>query len=520
MSERVETLSDETSGGGASRGGDANARGALAVDRWLPLTLALTLVGVSAAVGVALGQPPRSVERALPPPPLEEEPFDHSAYFAKPFSSGPEVTLACLGCHSHAAGEVMQTSHWTWSGHGADEGGGGYGKRNLLNNFCIGVQSNWPRCTSCHAGYGWSDGGFFETATEAQVDCLVCHADPTVYQKDPAGAGLPAPGVDLRAAARSVGPVGRGQCGTCHFSGGGGDAVKHGDLDGTMLHPSEQIDVHMGRLDMVCTACHHTEQHQVSGRLLPFGDADERRVSCEDCHAGAIHADERIARHEAAVSCQACHIPYMALEAATKLSWDWSQAGQDPSVVATHDPQVARDPHLYNKKKGRFTYGQRVPPEYRWYDGRSTRLLPGERIDPARPVPISAPQGSVSDPAAKLYPFKIHRGRQPYDLEHGYLLVPKTFGPGGYWTDFDWDAALRLGAEASGFPYSGRHGFADTEMAWPLNHMVQSKERAMQCADCHGETGRLDWRELGYPGDPARHGGRAQRGLLSPRGPQ
>ena len=33
-------------------------------------------------------------------------------------------------------------------------------------------------------------------------------------------------------------------------------------------------------------------------------------------------------------------------------------------------------------------------------------------------------------------------------------------------------------------------------------------------------SGIADWRELGYPGDPARHGGRAQRGLLSPRGPQ
>ena len=36
------------------------------------------------------------------------------------------------------------------------------------------------------------------------------------------------------------------------------------------------------------------------------------------------------------------------------------------------------------------------------------------------------------------------------------------------------------------------------------------KEEALQCNDCHGENGRMDWEALGYYGDPIRWGGRSQ----------
>ena len=38
--------------------------------------------------------------------------------------------------------------------------------------------------------------------------------------------------------------------------GGGGEAVKHGDMDETLLFPSERIDIHMGKHDMQCVDCH------------------------------------------------------------------------------------------------------------------------------------------------------------------------------------------------------------------------------------------------------------------------
>jgi len=73
----------------------------------------------------------------------------------------------------------------------------------------------------------------------------VCHDTTGTYEKFPSAAGHPvyeepiefggeiweAP--DLAYIAQYVGPTSRDNCGSCHFTGGGGDAVKHGDLDST-----------------------------------------------------------------------------------------------------------------------------------------------------------------------------------------------------------------------------------------------------------------------------------------------
>ncbi|KAB2853378.1 MAG: cytochrome C, partial [Anaerolineae bacterium] len=54
----------------------------------------------------------------------------------------------------------------------------------------------------------------------------------------------------------------------------------------------------------------------------------------------------------------------------------------------------------------------------------------------------------------------------------------------------------------------GQYGFAPTTSYWPQTHMVAPAEDALQCVDCHGENGRMDWEALGYPGDPMMWGGR------------
>ena len=91
---------------------------------------------------------------------------------------------------------------------------------------------------------------------------------------------------------------------------------------------------------------------------------------------------------------------------------------------------------------------------------------------------------------------------------NNYLLPPTTSGEGGFWTTFDWPSALELGAEANGLEFSGEYGFAETWMYWPTTHMVQPKENALQCEDCHADNGLMDWEALGYPGDPIEWGGR------------
>jgi len=48
------------------------------------------------------------------------------------FSSGPEVTKACLSCHTEAARQVQATMHWTWNLEAVPND---LGKRNIINNY-------------------------------------------------------------------------------------------------------------------------------------------------------------------------------------------------------------------------------------------------------------------------------------------------------------------------------------------------------------------------------------------------
>jgi len=105
------------------------------------------------------------------------------------FASAPEVTVACLSCHENSAKEIHKTAHWTWEYIHPDTGQV-LGKQNVINNFCIAIQSNEPRCTSCHVGYGWADDSF-DFSSEENVDCMVCHDTTGTYKKFPTAAGYP-----------------------------------------------------------------------------------------------------------------------------------------------------------------------------------------------------------------------------------------------------------------------------------------------------------------------------------------
>lgn len=437
---------------------------------------------------------------------MPQDPFhtDHTDLIEGPFETGSQVTEACLECHEDAARQIMSTVHWTWKSVPVEvdwrDQPVATGKANVLNNFCIGVQSNWPGCTSCHAGYGWEDASF-DFNDETAVDCLVCHDQSGTYVKGTAG--YPVEGVDLVGAAQSVGVPTRANCGACHFSGGGGDAVKHGDLDSTLVYPAENVDIHMGGDDFQCIDCHFTSDHNIAGRSISVSVDDANQVACTDCHSLDVHPDDRLNAHLDTVACQTCHIPTAAVRLPTKVQWDWSTAGKD----------WPEDTHEYLKIKGSFIYVGDFTPEYYWYNGNvAYRYLLGDPIDPQGVTLLNPPDGDISDLSAKIWPFKVHRAVQPYDALYNYLLQPKTVGEGGFWTAFDWDQAFELGSEATGVAYSGEYAFARTDMYWPVTHMVAPAAQALTCAQCHGEEGRLDWQALGYHGDPIDWGGRQTTG--------
>jgi octaheme c-type cytochrome (tetrathionate reductase family) len=325
----------------------------------------------------------------------------------------------------------------------------------------------------------------------------VCHERSGTYIK---GAfGIPVASVDLLEVAKSVGYPKRENCATCHNYGGGGQGVKHGDLDSSLENPTPGDDVHMGRYGFLCIDCHRTKNHNIPGRAFSVAVNDDNGLQCNDCHEGFAHADKRINSHLKSVDCRTCHIPTVAKKFPTKVFWDWSKAGD-----ATRDD----DAHRYLRIKGEFVYDAKIVPEYHWFNLSMKRYIVGDRIDPGGVTPINQPLGDIRDPKAKIWPFKIHRALQHYDKGFNYLLTPLTAGKGGYWKEFDWDKALRLGAKASKLAYSGAYGFARTEMFWPLSHMVVPTKQALACQDCHGSASRLNWKSLGYDGDPVQTGGR------------
>ena len=127
----------------------------------------------------------------------------HGLYFdLRPY----EGTKTCLMCHAKEGTEMLNSGHFKWEGNtdrivGLE--GESHGKNDLLNNFCVAVPTNEPRCSQCHAGYGMKD-NTFDFTDPLNVDCLVCHDQSGTYAKNPTNAGWPMPTVDLQAVASSI----------------------------------------------------------------------------------------------------------------------------------------------------------------------------------------------------------------------------------------------------------------------------------------------------------------------------
>ncbi len=430
--------------------------------------------------------------------------LNHS-FLKGPYESGPDVTEECITCHSQQAADMLNSTHWLWttcSECGCEEERlEGLGKRTVINNFCVAVASNEPRCTSCHTGYGWED-NTFDFTNASNIDCLVCHETTGTYKKIPTGAGAVDPSVDLEAVAQSVGAPSRSTCGgNCHFFGGGGDNVKHGDMSSALIDPSRELDVHMGGMGFECQNCHKTTAHNVAGRFAGI-PGSECRVMCSDCHGDTPHQGvfkDRLDGHSDSIACQTCHIPEFAREVPTKMYWDWSKAGQDVDTVSTDEYGKP----TYNMMKGEFVWGMNVTPTYAWFNGSFDKYFLGDKVDPDEITILSEPLGDRYDPDSKIYPFKIHLAKQISDAQYDYLLIPDLFGgEDSYWATFDWDRAARAGMEYVDVPYSGEYEFVETSLYESINHEVAPKESALQCKDCHLDSGAMDFAVLGYEGDP------------------
>jgi hypothetical protein len=304
---------------------------------------------------------------------------------------------------------MMATAHWTWE-HTNSLTGQRLGKNNVINNYCIAVPSNEPRCTCCHVGWGYSD-KTFDFSDETKVDCLVCHDTTGEYKKFPAGSGYPVMGtpkefpagsgkiwpvVDLVRVAQNVGKSSRATCGACHFYGGGDDAVKHGDLDSTMAYPSRELDVHMGTngLNFACAKCHQTEEHRIPGtryakdhtgrpdvRELPHGGA----APGQPARPGPAHRTGGVP-----------DLPHPGVRARGQIHHDVlglvHGGGQRHQRAEHGDSERAGGSHLRHPEGG-FVWERDVVPEYIWFNGGATYVTLDDEIEPGQVVLIKRLHG-------------------------------------------------------------------------------------------------------------------------------
>jgi octaheme c-type cytochrome (tetrathionate reductase family) len=457
-----------------------------------------------------------SAGTAAPPTPPPDAPTgttaDHHKFkeLQQDFASGPEVTKVCLTCHTEAAKQIQKTLHWTWSWTNPKTGQK-LGKYNLINDFCTSPPTNMYHCAECHVGYGFKDMSFDFTADQ-NVDCLVCHDTTGRYQKDPNNYGYPLKSLNLKLIAQNVGVPKRANCGDCHFRGGGGDGVKHGDLDSSLEDPGKALDVHMNAkgLNFTCVTCHKTEDHRVPGsRYAPTaadtggahmrGEADKTNpTTCQACHGQGPHKLARLNEHTDKIACQTCHIPaYARGDQPTEMSWDWSTAGQrgkdGKPLVKMNDDGFP----TYDGGKGSFTWAENVVPTYIWFNGTVRYALPQDKLDPAsQPIPINRFEGSPTDGASRIWPVKVFHGKQMWDPVNRTLVVTHLAGPpdddAAFWNGLDMQKAVATGMAAVGRPFSGKVDFITTTMTFPITHMVAPKEQALGCRDCHVSGGRLE----------------------------
>ena len=438
------------------------------------------------------------------------------------FASGPEVTKACLSCHTEAAKQIHQTQHWKWE-FVNPQTKQVLGKKHIVNNFCTSVASNEAACNSCHIGYGWRNDRF-DFSVEENVDCLVCHDHTGKYKKPSGFAGMPVTrdtefppgsgkivkGINLQEIAQKVGPTTRNTCGSCHFNGGGGDGVKHGDLDSSLEAPGRDLDVHMDTkgLNFSCATCHKTDVHQVPGsRYAPTardkapahmrGEGDKSNpATCQACHGQAPHKAARLNGHTAKLACQTCHIPAFARGGQpTKMFWDWSTAGK---LGPDGKPMVTKDDDGYDSYmtiKGDFVWKENVKPEYVWFNGTNHYTLVGDKIEKGdKPTQINHFEGSASDGKSMIWPIKLFRGKQQYDPINKSLVITHLAGSDGtaFWKNLDWEKAVTAGMAAGGVKFSGKVDFIETESMWLITHMVAPKEKALGCVECHASGARLE----------------------------
>lgn len=343
--------------------------------------------------------------------------------------------------------DVVERSYHGQLGRSPALGGWGNGLGMLekwcaLPNFSFEKQGRikgWmEHCGKCHTST-------YRDPATGKTDCTLCH-------KTKDGKGEPTVA----------------QCRKCHIK----DSAKRGDIF------DEEHDVHLA-VGMRCHDCHqrltdpHSNHQFAKGYAIDTTeDTVEGTISCTTCHEEKPHGkllegEVLDSKHVNKIACVTCHTgprPGKAIE-----TRNWNKFTEDGKPVTK-----MRQPGWI--------------PGHKWYVGKKCGHLPIL---------------GTTDLMSKIYPFNvvavtwfIERSDAALD---DVIIVPEVRA-----ADADKDGETTV--EEMRAYENGKYKDATLvtrEFNFSVTHSVVPREQAFNCRDCHGKDASvLNWRELGYDGDP------------------
>ena len=426
-------------------------------------------------------------------------------------------------------------------------------------------------CGQCHAGgqYGPMSGtmfpGYQPTDAEfASMDCLICHSaaydmNEKYVVQDDNGKYRWNQDRSMKAAMAVVKPA-SDNCLRCHEHNHGGDmyaqnaaAQNRGYRNPRLLHPGAKrgnptrgADVHY-QAGLQCLDCHESHGHLIArgtrGTDLVSNDLPGVEVSCEKCHSGTPHIQDKTQRaflnaHTDRLACETCHITHLTDD--NVVLRDWTQ----PVFDTVEGIWIYRDLLRSGKPGEAITY--------RWHNGMGTFMAGALGDNPNglnlyrafTTKPDQPHQGFdyagyyertfrplAKEGKSKIAPFKRFNAKMYEDMANqgpfGGMLLPfdynvyyETGDPkasvmkamedpiiqmmyGTMFKKYMMDAFMNYMGIEKGWtiPFSGR-----VEAKWMrqdatlmLNHSITKD--AMACESCHAPVakGVMSFEELGYP---------------------
>jgi len=321
-----------------------------------------------------------------------------------------------------------------------------------------------------------------------------------------------------------------------------------GSKRGTPFSPSWDVHAAAG---LSCLDCHATRGHFIAKgthtTTMMANDLPEVEVSCLDCHDEPHDSADEIGQalndHLDSVACQTCHIPSLHPDNVTRRDFSETEFEADPGIHIYHDSVKENEPGrgiAYVWWNGDATFlGNPIGDNpngaglYNFYDAKERWPQFADFDYAGWFEEVMRPIARAGRPS-KIHPMKRFNGRQHIDLQNigpfGGMLVPYNlpayyrFGSPDPAARVEMDRRLMrlLYARMFNFYMLDRfmsymavdswntHSYVDvragkkveprwlpTDAMMEINHAIRL-DGALTCDNCHGPSGVMDWRALGY----------------------